>query len=68
MEGHNLSPGYSAEGIQRTLSETYSRASGRSLQRTLSFAMDEQGLKAAGFNSRVPQMLSSVFSSLAGAV
>lgn len=41
VEGHKLGPGYTAEGVQRTLSETHSRASDRRLQRTLSFVMDE---------------------------
>jgi len=64
VEAHRLGPAYTAESVLRTLSENHSRASDLRLQRTLSFAMDERGLKASGFNPRVPQTLFSVFSAL----
>ena len=64
VEGHRLGPDYTAEAVLSTLAEGYSGASDLSLQSTLSFAMDVQGLRSNGFNPNVPQPLSSVFSAL----
>src|SRR6185312_5443312 len=45
VEGHRLGPDYTAEAVLSTLAEGYSGASDLSLQSTLSFAMDVQGLR-----------------------